>query len=70
MLIEHYGRRCQGYFEVLNEQDLPTGEREHCDYRFKAKFCSECGADNDIAARICHQCDATLVDPDKNCVMP
>ena len=25
----------------------------------------ECGADNDIAARICHECDATLVDPDK-----
>ncbi|MCF7354624.1 DEAD/DEAH box helicase [Vibrio sp. CK2-1] len=65
MLIEHYGRRCQGYFEVLDEEDKPTGEREHCGYRFKAKFCSECGADNDIAARICHQCDATLVDPDK-----
>lgn len=59
-LIEHYGRRCQGYFE-----DKETGEREHCGYRFRAKYCSECGADNDIAARICHECDATLVDPDK-----
>ncbi|MBT0322853.1 ATP-dependent helicase, partial [Vibrio campbellii] len=29
------------------------------------KYCGECGADNDIAARICHECDATLVDPDK-----
>ncbi|ELX7500604.1 DEAD/DEAH box helicase [Vibrio fluvialis] len=59
-LIEHYGRRCQGYF---TEEE--TGEREHCGYRFRAKYCGECGADNDIAARICHECDATLVDPDK-----
>ncbi|ELA7155157.1 DEAD/DEAH box helicase [Vibrio parahaemolyticus] len=59
-LLEHFGRRCQGYFE-----DEDTGEREHCSYRFRAKYCGECGADNDIAARICHECDATLVDPDK-----
>ncbi len=59
-LLEHYGRRCQGYFE-----DKDSGKREHCGYRFRAKYCSECGADNDIAARICHECDATLVDPDK-----
>ncbi|MBY7948516.1 DEAD/DEAH box helicase [Vibrio fluvialis] len=59
-LIEHYGRRCQGYFT-----DEETGEREHCGYRFRAKYCGECGADNDIAARICHECDATLIDPDK-----
>ncbi|WDG07187.1 DEAD/DEAH box helicase [Vibrio campbellii] len=59
-LLEHFGRLCQGYFE-----DDETGEREHCGYRFRAKYCGECGADNDIAARICHECDATLVDPDK-----
>ena len=59
-LIEHYGRRCQGYFE-----EVENGTREHCGYRFRAKYCHECGADNDIAARICHECDATLVDPDK-----
>ncbi|MEZ9876338.1 ATP-dependent helicase [Vibrio breoganii] len=58
-VIEHYGRKCQGYLE---DDD---GEREHCDYRFRAKYCRECGADNDIAARICHECDAVLVDPDK-----
>ena len=58
-LLEHFGRRCQGYFE---DDD---GAREECGYRFRAKYCNECGADNDIAARICHQCDATLVDPDK-----
>ncbi|MFA0224889.1 DEAD/DEAH box helicase [Vibrio splendidus] len=59
-LLEHFGRKCQGYFA-----DEDTGEREHCNYRFRAKYCGECGADNDIAARICHECDATLVDPDK-----
>ncbi|MCL9781932.1 DEAD/DEAH box helicase [Vibrio sp. S4M6] len=59
-LLEHFGRRCQGYFF-----DEETNEREHCGYRFRAKYCNECGADNDIAARICHECDATLVDPDK-----
>lgn len=59
-LIEHYGRKCQGFFE-----DKTSQEREHCDYRFRAKYCNECGADNDISARVCHQCDATLVDPDK-----
>ncbi len=59
-LLEHFGRKCQGYFTYED-----TGEREHCNYRFRAKYCGECGADNDIAARICHECDATLVDPDK-----
>ncbi|MGV2989414.1 DEAD/DEAH box helicase [Vibrio sp. E150_011] len=59
-LLEHFGRKCQGYFT-----DEDTKEREHCNYRFRAKYCNECGADNDIAARICHECDATLVDPDK-----
>ncbi|MFA0038625.1 DEAD/DEAH box helicase [Vibrio sp. 10N.261.52.A1] len=59
-LLEHFGRKCQGYFT-----DEDTGEKEHCNYRFRAKYCGECGADNDIAARICHECDATLVDPDK-----
>lgn len=58
-VVEHYGRQCQGYKE--NEE----GEREHCGYRFRAKFCPQCGADNDIAARHCHQCDTVLVDPDK-----
>jgi DNA repair protein RadD len=58
-VIEHYGRQCQGYSENGD------GERHLCGYRFRAKFCEQCGADNDIAARRCHQCDAVLVDPDK-----
>lgn len=57
-VIEHYGRRCQGW-----EQGDDT-RRVQCDYRFRFKVCPHCGAENDIAARRCHQCDEVLVDPD------
>lgn len=57
-IIEHYGRRCQGWEERDNH------ERIQCDYRFRFKVCPECGAENDIAARRCHQCDHVMVDPD------
>lgn len=57
-LIEHFGRRCQGWFED------DEGLREQCDYRFRFKNCPNCNAENDIAARRCHQCDQVLVDPD------
>ncbi|WP_192458427.1 DEAD/DEAH box helicase [Musicola keenii] len=57
-VIEHYGRRCQGW------QEDERGARQQCDYRFRFKSCPHCGAENDIAARRCHQCEALLVDPD------
>lgn len=57
-VIEHYGRRCQGW------QENDGGERRQCDFRFRFKICPECGAENDIAARRCHQCDHLMVDPD------
>jgi len=57
-IIEHFGRRCQGWFE---DDD---GQRAQCDYRFRFKNCPQCHAENDIAARRCHQCDHVLVDPD------
>lgn len=57
-VIEHYGRRCQG---ILEDDE---GHREQCDYRFRFKSCPHCGAENDIAARRCHQCHEVLVDPD------
>ncbi|MGV7092547.1 DEAD/DEAH box helicase [Siccibacter turicensis] len=57
-LIEHFGRRCQGWFE---DDD---GTREQCDYRFRFKNCPNCNAENDIAARRCRECDQVLVDPD------
>lgn len=58
-VTEHYGRQCQGYSENSD------GQRVICGYRFKAKFCEQCGADNDIAARRCHLCEHLLVDADK-----
>ncbi|MCG9769960.1 DEAD/DEAH box helicase family protein [Pseudoalteromonas piscicida] len=57
-LIEHFGRRCQG----LLEDD--EGHSQQCDYRFKFKECEQCGAENDIAARLCHQCGGIMADPD------
>lgn len=57
-VIEHYGRRCQGWEIAEN------GQRQQCDFRFRFKVCPHCGAENDIAARRCHQCDEVLVDPD------
>ncbi|MEQ9896394.1 DEAD/DEAH box helicase family protein [Pectobacterium parmentieri] len=57
-IIEHYGRRCQGWEMAEN------GQRQQCDFRFRFKVCPHCGAENDIAARRCHQCNEVLVDPD------
>ncbi|ANG61103.1 ATP-dependent helicase [Marinobacterium aestuarii] len=57
-VTEHFGRRCQG----LLEDD--TGHKEQCDYRFRFKECPHCGAENDIAARQCHQCSEAIIDPD------
>ena len=58
----HFGRRCQGYH--LNHD---SGELEQCDYRWTYKECQEdgCGAQNDIAARVCNSCGAELVDPNE-----
>ena len=57
-LIEHYGRRCKG----INDE---YGTNEQCTFRFRFKECDKCNAENDIAARKCHDCGKTLVDPDK-----
>nr|WP_314263869.1 DEAD/DEAH box helicase [uncultured Moellerella sp.] len=57
-IIEHYGRRCQGW--ELDE----AGKKQQCDFRFRFKQCPHCGAENDIAARRCQQCQEVLSDPD------
>ncbi|WP_372737223.1 DEAD/DEAH box helicase [Neptunomonas sp.] len=57
-VIEHFGRRCQQAEKAAN------GKIVRCDYRFRFKSCSFCGAENDIAARQCHQCKEALTDPD------
>ncbi|MCL5426445.1 MAG: DEAD/DEAH box helicase [Gammaproteobacteria bacterium] len=58
LVIEHFGRRCQGLVE--DEEGKPR----QCEFRFRFKVCEECGAENDIAARRCHGCEKLLVDAD------
>nr|WP_284041529.1 DEAD/DEAH box helicase [Halomonas olivaria] len=58
LVIEHFGRRCQG---ILEDE---AGKRHQCDFRFRFKVCDSCGAENDIAARRCHGCEQLLVDAD------
>ncbi|NIB44575.1 DEAD/DEAH box helicase [Pseudomaricurvus alkylphenolicus] len=58
-VMEHYGRRCQGIV-----QNPDNGMSAQCDFRYRFKECDQCGAENDIAARHCHQCQAQMVDPD------
>ena len=72
LVIEHFGRRCQGL--VLSSRARPraksgkststTTAMEQCSFRFRFKVCGECGAENDIAARRCHGCQTLLVDAD------
>ncbi len=57
-IIEHFGRRCQALIEHGRQ-------KTQCDFRFRSKSCPNCGEENDIAAKICHQCDSMLIDPDK-----
>ncbi|GGY87089.1 DEAD/DEAH box helicase [Shewanella fodinae] len=57
-ILEHFGRRCQG---LIAAKPHP----QQCRYRFRARFCPDCGAENDIAARECSECHSQLVDPDK-----
>ncbi|MDT0513467.1 DEAD/DEAH box helicase [Halomonas sp. LES1] len=72
LVIEHFGRRCQGL--VLSNRARPraksvnststTAAMEQCSFRFRFKVCGDCGAENDIAARRCHGCGVQLVDAD------
>lgn len=65
-VVEHYGRRCQGLLGAAEGEEpaLQNGRPEQCDYRFRFKECPHCGAENDIAARKCHQCESAIIDPD------
>ena len=47
------------------EVSPPSTQQQQCDFRFRFKECPDCLAENDIAARNCHQCNKPLVDPDK-----
>ncbi len=55
-------RRCIGRIEKDKKE-------QRCDYYFEFKECenitdgAKCGAQNDIAARLCHACNGELIDP-------
>ncbi|MFQ6371695.1 DEAD/DEAH box helicase family protein [Shewanella sp. YIC-542] len=57
-ILEHFGRRCQG---LVGGNPRP----QQCSYRFRARICPDCGAENDIAAKECCECHSQLLDPDK-----
>lgn len=58
-IIEHYGRKCRGA-----TQDPETLEVIPCGFRFRFKLCPSCGTENDVTARECEKCRATLIDAD------
>ena len=60
-VVEHYGRRCQGLLESIEDD---AGRPQQCDYRFRFKECPHCGCENDIAARNCGHCHQAIIDPD------
>lgn len=55
----HYGRRCQALYRTH------SGEYDQCAYRWTAKACPHCDADNDIAARYCKACKGEIIDPNE-----
>ncbi|MGE3609504.1 MAG: DEAD/DEAH box helicase [Bacteriovoracaceae bacterium] len=58
-IIEHYGRKCRGA-----THDAQTLKVTPCGYRFRYKLCHVCGSENDVTAKACEKCQATLVDAD------
>jgi len=58
-VLEHFGRKCRGATHDANSLEITP-----CGYRFRLKLCSSCGAENDITARECEKCKATLIDAD------
>jgi DNA repair protein RadD len=58
-VVEHFGRKCRG--AKLNERTL---EPMPCGYRYRFKLCHSCGAENDLTAKQCDKCQATLIDAD------
>ncbi|MCA1770977.1 MAG: DEAD/DEAH box helicase [Halomonas sp.] len=78
LVIEHFGRRCQGLVENEHVSQRGAGsgadkergagsgacKKHQCDFRFRFKVCGDCGTENDIAARRCHGCETLLVDAD------
>jgi len=59
VVIEHYGRKCKGAIIDPNSLEIVP-----CGFRYRFKNCEMCGAENDIAAKSCNQCNSMLVDND------
>lgn len=59
MLMEHFGRRCRG-----GVRDPETWQVKPCGYLFRFKLCPSCSTKNDVTARECEHCKATLIDAD------
>lgn len=59
IILEHYGRKCRGA-----KQNPQTLEILPCGFRFRFKVCHVCSSENDISAKSCEKCNATLVDAD------
>lgn len=53
-----FARRCVG-------QDTSSKDGR-CDHFWQSRPCPSCGTENDIAARGCRDCHATLIDPNAN----
>lgn len=53
----HYGRRCK----VIKE--LGKNQFQRCSHYWAHKKCHKCEWKNDIAARVCENCDHQLIDP-------
>ena len=58
-VYEHFGRKCKGA-----TQDPKTLQITPCGFRFRFKLCHSCGCENDITAKACEKCAATLIDAD------
>ena len=58
-VLEHFGRKCKGA-----TQDPVTMKITPCGFRFRYKICHACGIENDVTARACEKCAATLIDAD------
>ncbi len=56
-ITEHFGRKCRGAF-----QNPKTMVITPCGFRFRYKLCHACGSENDVTARECDKCQATLID--------
>jgi DNA repair protein RadD len=64
-----YARRCVGKL-IIKDDKIFKDKEERCSYYFEFRECKNdvmhgvpCGAQNDIASRLCHTCHCELIDP-------